>query len=294
MSQISLIPESAPCPFVFKDHHIRTITDESQLWFAAKDVCSALGIGWNGTTLANIPDKWQGMRKFRTPSGFQNLRAIQEPGVYKLAFRSNKDEADEFTNWIASEVVPSIRKTGQYSVAPALEATLTPSTADDRKPLRSLVFAWSNAAGVHVDTCWPQVKAHFQITRLGDLPVEWIPDALAFVQGKIDAIPKALPEPPKIETLGSRVTNNLERAKDSAELITLYYDIQRNVKEIQKAATRSHEIVLQNLKDLPDAGVRRNIANDIRHSGDAMIAAIVSQIEGYNGYYRAAMLTNLL
>ena len=78
---------------------------------------------------------------------------------------------------------------------------LTPSTADDRKPLRSLVFAWSKAAGVHVDTCWPQVKAHFQLTRIDDLPKEWIPDALAFVQGKIDAIPKALPEPPKTKAL---------------------------------------------------------------------------------------------
>jgi|GEM_PF-2044971 len=71
---------------------------------------------------------------------------------------------------------------------------LTPSTADDRKPLRSLVFAWSRTAGVHIDTCWPQVKAHFQLTRLDDLPAEWIPDALAFVQGKIDEVPKALPE----------------------------------------------------------------------------------------------------
>ena len=79
---------------------------------------------------------------------------------------------------------------------PAPPETTTPSTAAGRKPLRSFVFAWSQAAGTHVSALWPQVKAPFQLARIDDLPVEWIPDALAFVQGKIDALPKALPEPP--------------------------------------------------------------------------------------------------
>lgn len=42
---------------------------------------------------------------------------------------------------------------------------------------------------------WPQVKAHFQLSRIDDLPESWIPDALAFVQGKIDQCGKALPSP---------------------------------------------------------------------------------------------------
>lgn len=35
--------------------------------------------------------------------------------MYKLVFRSNKPEADRFVNWIAGEVLPSIRRTGSYS-----------------------------------------------------------------------------------------------------------------------------------------------------------------------------------
>ena len=42
---------------------------------------------------------------------------LSEPAVYKLAFRSNKPEADAFTNWVASEVLPAIRKTGKYEAA---------------------------------------------------------------------------------------------------------------------------------------------------------------------------------
>ncbi len=65
------------------------------------------------------------------------------------------------------------------------------STSEDRKPLRALVHAWAQVAGVHHAALWPQVKAHFQLSRIDDLPAEWIPDALAFVQGKIDELGKA-------------------------------------------------------------------------------------------------------
>lgn len=64
----------------------------------------------------------------------------------------------------------------------------TPSTPADRKPLRSLVNAWAKLANVHQSTLWPQVRAHFQLERIDDLPVEWLPDALAWVQGKIDEV----------------------------------------------------------------------------------------------------------
>ena len=46
------------------------------------------------------------------------MRVINEAATYKLAFRSNKPEADVFTNWVASEVLPSIRKTGKYETTP--------------------------------------------------------------------------------------------------------------------------------------------------------------------------------
>lgn len=42
---------------------------------------------------------------------------LTESGMYKLAFRSNKPEAEEFTNWVSDEVLPSIRKTGSYQTA---------------------------------------------------------------------------------------------------------------------------------------------------------------------------------
>ena len=109
--------------FAFNSRQIRTVTENNEIWFAAVDVSRALGIPWNGnTTLQVIPAAWRGVSKFHTPSGKQKLITISEPAVYKLAFRSNKPEADAFTNWVASEVLPAIRKGGEYKAAPRQKA----------------------------------------------------------------------------------------------------------------------------------------------------------------------------
>jgi prophage antirepressor-like protein len=109
--------------FQFQGNHIRTVGTDRDLWFVARDVCSALGISWGGDTLDNIPKEWRAMRKLRIPQvnqygqqGFTEVEVvvINEAAVYKLAFRSQKPAADAFTNWVASEVLPSIRVTGGY------------------------------------------------------------------------------------------------------------------------------------------------------------------------------------
>lgn len=105
--------------FTFNENNqtIRVDAEGDNLWFVAKDVCQALGIGWRGDTLAYIPEDWKGVRKFRTPGGEQQLTVISEAGMYKLAFRCQSSErADKFTNWVAGEVLPSIRKTGRYEL----------------------------------------------------------------------------------------------------------------------------------------------------------------------------------
>ena len=47
--------------------------------------------------------------------GEQNLLYINEPNLYKVIFQSRKESAERFTDWVAGEVLPSIRKTGSYN-----------------------------------------------------------------------------------------------------------------------------------------------------------------------------------
>ena len=75
--------------------------------------------------------------------------------------------------------------------------SITPSTTEDRKPLRALVGSWAQVSGLPFAACWNQLKAAFNLANIKELPQEWIPDALAWVQAKIDALPKALPPQPE-------------------------------------------------------------------------------------------------
>lgn len=117
------MPKLTVRDFNFHGCHLRCIGSKDDLWFVAKDVAAALGIVWTNTTLASIPARWRGVRRLLTPHtnqhGLQGLTpndvvVINEAAVYKLAFRSNKPAAEAFTDWVAEDVIPSIRKTGSY------------------------------------------------------------------------------------------------------------------------------------------------------------------------------------
>lgn len=112
--------------------NVRTEVIDGEPWFVAKDVALALELTWSGHTLDSIPEEWKGMVKLTTPSsgtrggGVQTLAIINEAALYKLAFRSNKPNADRFVNWVAGEVLPSVRRTGSYSIAPQEEREKLP------------------------------------------------------------------------------------------------------------------------------------------------------------------------
>lgn len=103
--------------------NVRTQVINDEPWFVAKDVAMALNITWSGHTLDNIPNEWTQMVKLTingSDGGVSDIRRmtlINEAAVYKLAFRSNKPEADRFVNWVTGTVLPSIRSTGSYSVS---------------------------------------------------------------------------------------------------------------------------------------------------------------------------------
>ena len=89
------------------------------------------------------------------------------------------------------------QKESAIPAAPGPDAALPLSTTEDRKPLRALVGSWAQVSGLPFAACWNQLKAAFNLANIKELPQEWIPDALAWVQAKIDALPKALPPQPE-------------------------------------------------------------------------------------------------
>lgn len=110
--------------FRFEEQEVRTHIDENgEPWFVAKDVCVILGIGNTSQAVSRLDteDKNTIILNEGIP-GNPNTSIINESGLYELVIRSDKHEAKKFRKWITSEVLPSIRKTGNYSVK-----TLTPA-----------------------------------------------------------------------------------------------------------------------------------------------------------------------
>lgn len=115
-------------PFDYLGREVRTVTIDGEPWFVAADLCAILELG-------NVAMATQGMPKDNVSKtdvidAIGRLRAtlvVNEPGLYRLIFRSNKPKADRFQNWIYREVLPSIRKTGRFQVdVPFLLPTCKP------------------------------------------------------------------------------------------------------------------------------------------------------------------------
>ena len=63
-----------------------------------------------------IPEKWRSSEKLNTFGGEQNMIIINEAGLYKLIMRSNKPIAQKFQEVVCEEILPSLRKKGEYKI----------------------------------------------------------------------------------------------------------------------------------------------------------------------------------
>lgn len=117
---------------------LRTIEIDSMIWFVGKDVAIALGYKNPRKAIADHVDaEDKGVTKRDTLGGSQDMTIINESGLYSLILSSKLPKAKEFKHWVTSEVLPSIRKTGQYTVIekPVTETEMVmqarPLTPDD-------------------------------------------------------------------------------------------------------------------------------------------------------------------
>lgn len=110
--------------FSFNNQPVRTVQLNNQPYFNLKDVCEILDIGnpsqlktrlkQEGVITNEVGVK-TGLKTDGTPA-IQKVKMtyINESNLYKTIFQSRKEEAEQFTEWVTSEVLPAIRKNGVY------------------------------------------------------------------------------------------------------------------------------------------------------------------------------------
>jgi prophage antirepressor-like protein len=103
--------------FSYDKKKVRVVIDEQgNPWWIAKDVCEILGLENVSKALIELDtDEKTDLTGSNVGNDISKLKAINEPGLYHLIFKSKKDEAKNFKRWITHEVLPEIRKTGGYN-----------------------------------------------------------------------------------------------------------------------------------------------------------------------------------
>ena len=121
--------------FTFEGNVVRTQADiTGNPWWVAKDVCDVLGIKNNRDAIAKLDDD----QKASVLLDGSEFGTINESGLYTLILRSNKESAKKFRRWVTSEVLPTIRKTGQFSIGVNEKARIYPTAEPVFKALTSV------------------------------------------------------------------------------------------------------------------------------------------------------------
>lgn len=105
---------------------IRTVTNNGEPWFVAKDIAEILGYSNTAAMTRILFEDEKGMQILHTPGGDQNITTLNEPGFYhaimqrRSSWVKNDDarsRVEAFQRWVVHDVLPAIRKTGGYMAA---------------------------------------------------------------------------------------------------------------------------------------------------------------------------------
>lgn len=85
-------------------------------WFYAPSLARTLEYRDASNMLRMVKEDEKGAHSVSTLGGIQEAMFLTEPGFYRVVFRSRAECAEPFKRWVTREVLPCIRKTGQYKM----------------------------------------------------------------------------------------------------------------------------------------------------------------------------------
>lgn len=169
MSEVSIVK--------FNTNAIRIVMKDDDPWFVASDVCAVLGLNNITMALKTLDDDEAALNiiEVRSENGVvqkREVNTINESGLYALILRSRKAVAKRFRKWVTAEVLPSIRKTGQYVMR------ITPEQKGELQRLIAQRFP----EGKHRPYAWSRFNNHFGIASYKDLPQRRFSEAVDYIK----------------------------------------------------------------------------------------------------------------
>ena len=190
----------------FNDFTFTPVSHQNSLWIRAAELARALGYSseekvsrvYRRNEDEFTPDMTQVIEITDRPElgTSKNLinkaRIFSLRGCHLLAMFARTPVAKAFRRWVL-DVLDRLAAEERAALPEVPHIAITPSTTASRKPLEKLVKVWARQSGLIVGDCWTMLNAAFNFQSITELPEEWIPDAIAWVQGKIDNLTPALP-----------------------------------------------------------------------------------------------------
>ena len=173
--------------YKFETIQVRTLGTAETPLFVAIDVATALGYAVPKTAVAKVVDAEDIVKAEITDSmgRTQTVNCVTESGLYALIFGSKLESAKRFKRWVTSEVLPAIRRNGQYNAA--CPATITPA---EQLQIQQAVARRAKTSSANYQTIYRAIKVRFQIPRYNELPRCQFAECLKF----IDAVDLKVPE----------------------------------------------------------------------------------------------------
>jgi prophage antirepressor-like protein len=127
----ALVP--TPNTFNFESHAVRVVMRDDEPWFVATDICDALSIQNASQVIARLDQDERSMLNIGRQGA---AHIISESGMYTLVLRCRDavkpgTVPHRFRKWVTSIVLPAIRKTGQFTAQPCIDAAPAARTPAD-------------------------------------------------------------------------------------------------------------------------------------------------------------------
>ena len=192
----------------FNDVPLSPISHQNSLWIRAVELAHALGYAqensvsriYRSNSDEFTPDMTQVIEISDGADSALSTKAriFSLRGCHLVAMFARTPVAKAFRRWVLDVLDKLDAEQHAALTSPTPDdftgtLSITPSTTEDRKPLRALVGSWAQVSGLPFAACWNQLKAAFNLANIKELPQEWIPDAIDWVQKRIDALPAPAP-----------------------------------------------------------------------------------------------------
>lgn len=182
--------------FCFESNQVRVLGTILNPLFVAIDICRALGYQNHKDAISRHVDAEDiSKMEITTNGGKQEVNCVNESRMYALIFGSKLPSAKRFKKWVTSEVLPAIRKNGQYS-ATEESSEVVPLTPRQQYKIQRAVAERAKGSHVHFNTIYKAIKIYFKVAKYDQIPASRFDECINFIQTVDLRIPEVLSDQP--------------------------------------------------------------------------------------------------